>query len=171
MVIGYCVIFLSSGCSFRPHDNLRRQVLADEQLEIEMETTTTEMKLWETDDLSIHYKMQAAGDYLNLSGYVKISDSVTYTFPRADFLVIYVYLLNGDGMSTSRHIIRPGISRYNTFRQESQFSKIIPKDVDTTSFAFGYWGNFIDTESTIMEGRMRSGGDEWEIYHSPFLNE
>ena len=126
------------------------------------------MRLWQTYDVSIHYKMLDSGDAITLSGFVKISDSVTYTFPRADFLYIYVYLLNRDGIPTSRHIIRPGISRYNTFSQQSNFSRTILKDPDTASFAFGYWGNFVDSENVFWGGRMRSSGDEWQIYHSPF---
>jgi hypothetical protein len=161
-----CCAFLLSSCFVRPYDNLNKQVLDEEQLEIE--NTSAEMNLWQTNDLSIHYKMQDGGDSIGLSGFVKIHDSVTYSFPRADFLIIYVYLLNRDGISTSRHIIRPRISRFNSFFHESGFSKIIRKDPDTAFFAFGYWGNFIDTENVIRNGRLGSGGDEWEIYHSPF---
>lgn len=161
----FCCIFSLSSC-FKPYDNLNRQVLADEQLE--MENNATEMKMWQTNDLSILYNAVDSGNAVTLTGFVEISDSVTYTFPQADFLIIYVYLLNQDGISTSRHSIRPGISRFNTIGQESRFSKIIPKDADTASFTFGYWGNFVYTEREVEDGRSRSSGGQWEIYHSPF---
>ena len=126
------------------------------------------MRLWQTNDLSIHYKIQEQGDSLLLNGYVKISDRVIYNFPRADFLYIYVYLLNDEGISTSSHAIRLNMLNYNTFREKSDFDKTIPKDPDTTSFAFGYWGNFVDTENVYRGGGMRSLGAEWQISHSPF---
>jgi hypothetical protein len=167
VVVACCVIFLSS--CFKPYDNLNRQVLADEQLEIE--NTAAEMRTWGTNDLTLRYNALDSGDAITFTGFVKISNSVTYSFPRADFLILYVYLLNQDGMSTSRHIIRPSISRYNTFSRESRFGKTIRKDPGTTSFAFGYWGNFVDSESTFRGGRFGSEGDEWEIYYSPFEKE
>ena len=164
VVILFYLFFLSS--CFKPYDNLGSQVVADEQLE--MESAAAEMKLWQTNDLSIHYNTVDRGNTITLTGFVTISDSVTYTFPQADFLIIYVYLLNEDGISTSRHGIRPGISKYNTVSRKSKFSKTIPKDADTASFAFGYWGNFVYSEREMIGGRFRSSGDEWEIYHSPF---
>ncbi len=164
VVVFSCAFFLSSCC--KPYDNIPRQVLADEQLY--MQTAPTVIKLWETNDISIHYNALDSGDAITFRGVVKIKDSVTYSFPRADFLLLYVYLLNGDGISTSRHIIRPNISKYNTVSQQTRFSKIIPKDADTVSFAFGYWGNFFDTDGMAEEGGGHFSRDDWEIYHSPF---
>ena len=159
-----CLVFLPS--CYKPYDNLNRRAINDEQIEIE--SAKTEMRLWSTNDLSIHYNVWDNEDAITLNGFVKLSNSVTYSFPRTDFLIIYVYLLNNEGMATSRHTIRPRQSKYNPFPEKSKFSRQIPKDTDTASFAFGYFGNFFDAESEDRGGRIRTDVMDWEIYHSPF---
>ena len=49
-----------------------------------------------------------------------------------------------------------------------RFSATLPKDLKTTSIAFGYLGNFVSIEAA--EGGRRRGYEkiDWEIYHDPF---
>ncbi len=159
------LIIILSSCTMAPKRHLGDEVVADERIELK---STKENKIWSTNDLSIHYSLLDQGNFFDIHGFVEISTSVTYTFPLADYLYIHVYLLDDEGVYTSRHTIRPNISIYNTFPEKAGFSATLPKDRETAYIAFGYLGNFVSIE---REGGGRRRGYEkldWPIYHDPF---
>ncbi len=157
---------LLSACS-KGYTYVDRVALSEQQLNIE--TTADDMQIWQTNDLAIHYRLLESGNSFDLEGFVKISDSVSYSFPRTDFLIVYVYLLDAEGKATSRHVIRPRLQKYYPFPDKSPFRRTIPKDEDTSSFAFGYFGNFADSENgNFRGGRLGVSSFGWEIYHNPF---
>lgn len=160
------LIILCSSCTIVPKTHLGDMAIVDERIELK---NTEEKKIWSTDDLSVHYALLDRGDFIDLNGFVEISTSVTYTFPLTDYLYIYVYLLDGEGIAASRHRIHPNISKFNTFPERGDFSATLPKDPGTVSIAFGYAGNFVSIERE-EGGRMRGYEKiDWQIYHDPFL--
>lgn len=165
---GFTVIILAlfvSSCAMVPKSHLGDTAIADERIELK---STTERNIWSTGDLSIYYHLFDKGNFFDLSGFVEIKTSVTYTFPLADYLYIYIYLLDNEGVATSRHAIRPNISKYNTFPEKVRLSVTLPKDPETTSIAFGYLGNFVSIEAAEGGGRRGYEKIDWEIYHDPF---
>jgi hypothetical protein len=61
------------------------------------------------------------------------------------------------------------MSTYNIFPKQSIFGLTIPKDTETTTLAFGYFGGFMDSENDFFGGRFGGiNSTDWEIYHSPF---
>ncbi|MEE4243311.1 MAG: hypothetical protein V2I36_17750 [Desulfopila sp.] len=156
---------LLSSCAMVPRHHIGDTVIADQRIDLQ---STTENVTWSTDDLSIHYGLVKKDAVLRLSGSVEISTSVTNTFPLADYLYIYLYLLDSEGVVISRHTLRPNISRYNMLSKRTSFSATLPKEPGTAYMAFGYFGNFVSIET--VEGGGRGGYEkiEWEIYHDPF---
>ncbi len=165
---GFIVIIIAllfSSCAMVPKSHLGDTAIADERIELK---STGEKNIWSTGDLSIHYDLFDRGNVFDLNGFVEIKTSVTYTFPLADYLYIYIYLLDNEGVATSRHALRPNISRYNTLPKKVRLSATLPKDPETTSIAFGYLGNFVSIEAA-EDGRRRGYEKiDWEIYHDPF---
>lgn len=165
LVLAFMTLLLSS--CYKGYTFVDRVALSEQQLDIE--TTVDEMKVWQTNDLAVHYHLKESGNDFELEGFVKIRDSLSYSFPRTDFLIVYVYLLDAEGKATSRHVIRPRVQKYYPFPDKSRFRKTIPRDEDTSSFAFGYFGNFVDSESgNFRGGRLGVESFGWEIYHNPF---
>ncbi len=165
---GYAAIILLlllSSCAMAPKSHLGDKAMTEERIELK---STTEQEIWSTGDLSMYYDLFDKTTFFDLNGFVDISTSVTNTFPQADFLSIYVYLLDNEGVATSRHTLRPNISKYNTFPEKVRFSATLPKDRNTAAIAFGYWGNFVSIEAA--EGGINRGYEkiEWEIHHNPF---
>jgi hypothetical protein len=159
------LLVILSSCTMAPRSHLGDKAMADESIELQ---STEENKIWSTEDLSIHYSLLDQGNFFDIKGFVEISTSVTYTFPLADYLYIYVYLLDGEGVATSRHSIRPFLSTYNPFPEKAAFSATLPKDRETAYLAFGYFGNFVSIERE-EGGRMRGYEKlDWTIYHEPF---
>ncbi len=159
------LIILSSCTIMAPRSHLGDKAIAEEMIELK---STKENQIWSTDDLSIYYSLLDQGSFFDINGFVEISTSVTYTFPLADYLYIYVYLLDGEGVATSRHSIRPFLSTYNPFPEKAAFSATLPKNPETAYLAFGYFGNFVSIERE--ENGRRRGYEklDWEIYHDPF---
>lgn len=164
VLIFVCLFF--SSCS--THNRfLDKTALLDERLPIA--NTGAEKRSWSTNDLSIHYTVKDVRGRLTFNGFVEIKDSISSSFSRSKYLSIYVYLLNGDGKATSRHTIHPQMASYNMLQGKSDFTTSIPRDESTTSFAFGYWGSFMDTEPVRRKTKFMSNVSDWEIYHTPFL--
>lgn len=150
----------------RTSDNLGREAVSTERLAIR---TIEEPAVWETSDLAVHYTLMDHGDSFTLRGYVEIKNSIRYSFPRVKHFNLHIYLLDDQGIATSRYITRPRMSTYNIFPEQSIFGITIPKDTGTTAFAFGYFGGFMDTENDFFGGRFGGfNSTDWEIYHSPF---
>lgn len=138
-----------------------RKVIADQQLVLKNDIAG--MKRWDTGDLGIQYELVDVGDTLTIKGVIQVKDNVRDAFPVSVDLKIYVYLVNEDGVATSRHVIRPNLSVYNTTPEFTSFSRQIIKDADTVSTAFSYWGTFRDRASSARDDVI-----EWEIFYSPF---
>ena len=157
-------LIILSSCTIAPKSHLGDKAIEEELIELK---STEVNKIWFTNDLSIYYSLLDQRNFFDINGFVEISTSVTYTFPLADYLYIYVYLLDAKGVATSRHSIRPFLSTYNPFPEKAAFSATLPKDAETAYLAFGYLGNFVSIERE--EGRNRGYEKlDWEIYHDPF---
>lgn len=165
--VGFLVavsILLLSSCSVVTKSHLGENVVADERVELE----SGQGKIWSTDDLAIHYNVVVDQDAFTLSGFVEISTSVTNTFPQADYLTLYVYLLDSASIATSRKSLRLNISKYNSFPDKIKFNATFQRENQTAAIAFGYFGNFISMEKERQGRRFGFEKMEWEIYHVPF---
>jgi hypothetical protein len=152
-------VFLFSSCSNALH-NEGRTAFPSEQIEIK--DTSADMVLWQTNHLAIQYRLKDMGSFFTITGTVQIKDRITLSFPVADFLNIYVNLLDRDGVAAGKHNIGAVISRFNTVPNQIRFNKTVQKDEDTTLFAFSYWGIF--RERGIADSR----DADWEIFYNPF---
>lgn len=153
-------IFLFSGC-LTPTNYLGRQAAIQQRQNIE--NSGKGPLTWQTNDVIITYSAVNTQKKLTLSGTVQISDSVLYTFPTVSGFYLHVYLLDQNGIATSRHDITPLFSHFSTFPDKVQFNRAIPKDTGTTSFVFSYWGVFEQGKSM-----RRARSEDWEIHHNPF---
>jgi len=154
------VVFLSScGKSL----NYIGQTAAAPQ-RIAINKASQDLTYWDAGEVSIRYKIIDNKESLSVSGSVQIDDSILYTFPSVKFFYLYLYLLDVNGLATSRHDISPLYSSHATFPDQLQFSRRLPKDEGTVSIAFSYWGVFEERSSIL---RRRS--DDWEIHHNPFM--
>lgn len=150
----------------KTYSNLGREAVSTERLDIR---SIEEPSVWETNDLAVHYTLKDEGNSFTLRGYVEIKNSISYSFPRVKHFNLYIYLLDDQGIATSRFSTRPRMSTYNVFPKQSKFGITIPKDQGTMSFAFGYFGGFLDSENDFFGGRFGGvNSTDWEIYHSPF---
>lgn len=138
-----------------------RKTLTDQQYSIKK--IGSEATIWQTEDLAIQYKLVDAVNTLTISGTVQIGDRVRSAFPVYRDLNIYIYQLNGEGVATSRHVVRPNLSYNNSSQKDTPFTRQMAKDVDVVSIAFSYWGTFSENAFSADDGDM-----EWEIFYSPF---
>lgn len=158
VMLAVAVLFSSCNSALQ---NIGQTAVKDQQIIIQ--DTLPKMALWQTNDLAIQYTLVDHGDSFTISGFVLVDDSIINTFPVAQFLNIYVYLLNEAGVATSRHVIRPSMQAYSTFPEKSRFERRLPKDGDSVSIAFSYWGNFREKGITSRRDVM-----EWGIFYNPF---
>ena len=152
---------LLSSCNSALH-NVGKTALQPQQIAIK--DTPAEGAVWQTDDLIMHYRMKDNGDSLTLAGSVAIQDSVTYSYPIAKFLNLYVYLLNPAGVAAGQHTVRINISPYNTVSDQNTFKVTLPKTENSTAIAFGYWGTFREKGT----GGFRERSEEVEVFFNPF---
>ncbi len=148
-----------------PKSHIGDRAAATERIDLK---STKEEQIWRTDELALHYHIRLREQYFEIRGFAEVDTSITYTFPSAEYLSIYIYLLDADGVAVSRHTVLPRIALYSAFTDKARFSAAIEYDQQTSFIAFGYLGNFFSIED---DGRGRRRGYEkieWEIYHDPF---
>lgn len=155
-IVFYCITTLSSCANPRNYSELTAS--ADQIITIK--TTSDDFHLWETNDVTVRYKMVTDENNLNVSGTIQIADSVLYTFPNVRFFNLYLYFLDENGKATGRYNISP---LYSTNFDRTPFSRSLPKSEESVSIAFGYRGMFEEHSS-----RFRRDSDDWYISHNPF---
>ncbi|HKJ64651.1 MAG TPA: hypothetical protein VJ969_04570 [Desulfopila sp.] len=163
-------IFFFSSCTVVPNTMVQKSHRGDKALTAERIAleSTDEEKTWRTGELAVHYNIRGREDSFEIRGFVEVDSSVTYTFPLAEYLSLFLYLLDGDGVAVSRRTVRPNIAFYSTFTDKAGFSATIEKDHQVPFIAFGYRGSFFSIEDDERGGRRGYEKIEWEIYHDPF---
>lgn len=160
-------LFTVTSCA-QIYDNLGREATATERINI-IDTQDQEPDIWQTGDLVVSYTIFDDNESFSLRGYVEIKDSIRYSFPRVKYFRLFIYLLDSEGVATSRYATRPRLSTYNIFPEKSLFGITIPKNKETVAFAFGYHGGFMDSENDFFGGRFSGAGStDWEVFHTPF---
>ena len=152
------IVFTSCAGNF---STVGKTAIGDEQITIR-ETSTTEF--WQTKDLIIEYQSKRAGNNFTLSGTVKISDRILYSYPIAHSFDVYANLLNEAGVVASRHNIRASVAAYSITPDSIPFSVTLPLQPTVSSFVFSYDGTFGERGIKI-----KRRADEITIYHQPFL--
>ena len=153
-------IFLFTSCTGK-FSTVGKTAIPDEHIAIE-EITTTEF--WQTKDLTIEYQSEKRGNSFTLSGTVRISDRILYSYPIAHSFDIYANLLTEAGVVASRHNIRASVAAYSLTPDTIPFSVTLPLQAGISAFVFSYDGTF--GERGI---KLKRRADEITIYHEPFL--
>lgn len=120
---------------------------------------------WQTNDMVINYQNIMSGTGYLFTGKVSISDRISYSYPIAFTLNIYVNLLNQDGLVVSKYNIGASKVSYETTPNDIPFKVSLPQLPGVTSFVFSYEGTFRESGGVNIKNRI----DELLISYAPFV--
>ena len=122
-------------------------------------SSSRDLGVWNTKELSINYSYALLPDQFNLKGFISISEIITYTYSKIKYLDILVSFLDSNGKVVSSSYINPLYSVLSNPPRKIEFNSNLSIPAEAKAFCFSYSGEF--------QGDFRFG-DSLFINHNPF---
>jgi len=109
---------------------------------IHINSSDSNSGLWKTNELSVNYTYSSSSDHFNLTGFISISESITYSYSKISSLFVRVSFLDNNGKVISTNNINPLYSVGSTTPRKIKFNSNLSLPVEADAFCFSYRGEF-----------------------------
>lgn len=133
-------LFIVLACSSTK--GLFKGKIANEYDRIHINSSGSNSGLWKTKELSVNYTYSSSSDHFNLTGFISISESITYSYPKLRNLYVRVSFLDNNGKVISTNNINPLYSVGSTPPRKIKFNSNLSLPVEADAFCFSYRGEF-----------------------------
>ena len=133
-------LFIVLACSSTK--GLFKGKIANEYDRIHINSSGSNSGLWKTKELSVNYTYSSSSDHFNLTGFISISESITYSYSKISSLFVRVSFLDNNGKVISTNNINPLYSVGSTPPRKIKFNSNLSLPVEADAFCFSYRGEF-----------------------------
>ena len=131
-------LFIVPACSSTTE--LYKGKIANQHDRIHINSSGSNSGLWKTKELSVNYTYSSSSDHFNLTGFISISESITYSYSKISSLFVRVSFLDNNGKVISTNNINPLYSVGSTPPRKIKFNSNLSLPVEADAFCFSYRG-------------------------------